>query len=64
VSRAGISGRIDPRIMQRVAASAALTVARAYGIGADEVGRACSGPDGRPDLVATAIGTHCSQGDR
>jgi len=40
VSRAGISGRIDPRIMQRVAASAALTVARAYGIGADEVGRA------------------------
>lgn len=64
MSRAGISDRIDPRVMQRVAASAALTVAKAYGIGADEVGRACSGPDGRPGFIATAIGKHCSQDNR
>jgi hypothetical protein len=64
VRRAGISGRIDPRIMERITASAALSVARAYGVGADVVGRACSGPDGRPGFVTEAIAAHCSQDNR
>lgn len=64
MSRATMSGRIDPRVMERVAASAALTVARAYGIGADAVGMACSGPDGRPGFVSEAVVAHCSREDR
>lgn len=64
MSRATMSGRIDPRVMERIAASAALTVAKAYGIGTDDVGAACSVANGHPGFVSEAVRTHCSEEDR
>lgn len=48
------SGRIDEDTMRELVSSAAVQVARAYGIGADEVARACAPATGG-GFVARAV---------
>lgn len=58
------SGRIDPRVMDRLVAAASLKVAAAFGVGADAIGAACSTRADGSGFVASAIGQECAVGDR
>lgn len=63
MTRVSASGRIDPRVMERLTAAAALQVAIKFGIGADAVAQACSASEG-DGFVAHSVQNQCTLEDR
>lgn len=58
------SGRIDPRVMDRLTAAAALKVAKAFGMGADAVAAACSTRSDGSGFVSLTVERECAPEDR